>query len=331
MAATTIQQVAKAAGVSSATVSRVLNGYDVSAERVARVQQAVRELGYQPNGAARALRRRVADVWSAIVADVENPFFTSVVRGLEDAARAHGFRVILCNSDEELQRERDYFDVAIAERVGGVVVAPASTRHSRLDALLANNIPVVAIDRRPVGHKVDCVLVDNRLGAREATSHLIEGGARRIACITGPSRISTSTERLAGAREAARAAGLELVVSRRDFRVGGGYDATMELFQAKQPPDGLLVANNLMTVGAMTALRELGVAVPDDVLVVGFDDAPWTELTDPPLTVVAQPTYEIGTTAAELLLARRTSRSAPPHDVVLEPRLIVRGSSRRAA
>jgi len=328
-ATTTIQDVAKAAGVSPATVSRVLNGYDVSPERSARVHEAVRDLDYQPNGAARALRRQVADVWSAIVADVENPFFTSVVRGLEDAARRHGHRVILCNSDEELDRERDYFDVAIAERVGGVVVAVASTRQSRLDALLENNIPVVAIDRRPVGHPVDCVLVNNRLGARQATSHLLEGGARRVACITGPSRISTANERLAGARDAVRQAGLDLQVARRDFRVGGGHDATIDLLTSDMPPDALFVANNLMTVGAMTALRELGLRVPDDVLVVGFDDSPWTELTEPQLTVVAQPTYEIGTTAAELLVARRAKRTGKPRDVILEPRLIVRQSSMR--
>jgi LacI family transcriptional regulator len=326
---TTIQDVAKAAGVSPATVSRVLNGHDVSPDRAERVHRAVHELDYQPNGAARALRRQVADVWSAIVADVENPFFTSVVRGLEDAARASGYRVILCNSDEELDREREYFDVAIAERVGGVVVAVASTRQSRLDSLLAHGIPVVAIDRRPLGHKVDCVLVDNRLGARRAVGHLIDSGARSIACITGPSRISTANERLAGAEEAAERGGVELRATRRDFRVQGGHDATMELFKDDHVPDALFVANNLMTVGAMTALRELGVHVPHDVLVVGFDDAPWTELTEPALTVVSQPTYEIGTTAAQLLLDRRAARAAKPRDVVLEPRLIIRGSSVR--
>ena len=325
----TIQDVARAAGVSAATVSRVLNGYDVSPERAAAVHRAVQELDYQPNGAARALRRQVADVWSAIVADVENPFFTSVVRGLEDAARQHGYRVILCNSDEELSREREYFDVAIAERVGGVVVAVASTKQSRLDALLDNNIPVVAIDRRPEGHAVDCVLVDNRAGALQATTHLLDSGARNVACITGPSRLSTANERLAGAKEAVRRAGLDLQVVRRDFRVGGGHDATMELFKSSSPPDALFVANNLMTVGAMTALREMGRRVPHDVLVVGFDDAPWTELTEPALTVVAQPTYEIGTTAAELLVERRADRDAPARDVVLAPRLIVRQSSVR--
>ena len=175
--AATIDDVARAAGVSPATVSRVLNGTrDVSPDRAERVRAAVAELGYQPFGPARALRRQATDVWAVIVADIENPFFTSIVRGIEDGGREHGFRVMLCNSDEDLRKEADYVDVAIAERMAGVVIAVASTRASKLDPLLDAGIAVVAVDRRPVGHKVDCVLVDNERGAAEATSHLVEAG-----------------------------------------------------------------------------------------------------------------------------------------------------------
>jgi LacI family transcriptional regulator len=329
--AATIDDVAKAAGVSPATVSRVVNGTrDVSPDRAARVRAAVAELGYQPFGPARALRLQATDVWAVIVADIENPFFTSIVRGIEDGGREHGFRVMLCNSDEDLRKEADYIDVAIAERMAGVVIAVASTRASKLDPLLDAGIAVVAVDRRPGGTKVDSVLVDNQRGAAEATTHLIEAGATRIACITGPPRLSTANERLAGYRRALRRARVALdpsLVARTDFRETGGYKAMRELCSLRHPPDAVLVANNLMTVGALEALRDEGLSVPGDVRVVGFDDAPWAKLLQPSLTVVAQPTYEIGRRSAELLLTARSQPARPRQEVLLHPHLIVREST----
>ena len=328
-----ITDVARLAGVSPSTVSRVMNGTcDVSEGKAERVREAVAELGYQPFGPARALRRQLTNVWAVIVADIENPFFTSVVRGIEDGARERGHRVMLCNSDEDLGRERAYIDVAIAERMGGVMIAMASTRQSTIDPLLEKGIPVVAIDRRPVAHNIDSVLVDNQIGAYEATAHLIERGARRIGCITGPRRISTANERLSGYRRALREAGIafdsELVV-RRDFRQQGGYDATRRLCSGAgdRRPDALFVANNQMSVGALQALQELGRTVPDDVAVVGFDDSPWATLIRPQLSVVAQPTYDIGFTAAELLATAGRQPDRASRHVVLPPKLIVRDSS----
>jgi LacI family transcriptional regulator len=329
--AITIDDVARAAQVSTATVSRVLNGTrDVSTDRAARVRTAVAELGYQPFGPARALRRQATDVWAVIVADIENPFFTSIVRGIEDGGREHGFRVMLCNSDEDVRKEADYVDVAIAERMTGVVIAVASTRTSRIEPLLDAGIAVVAVDRRPGGHKVDCVLVDNDRGAAEATAHLIAAGSMRIACITGPQRLSTANERLAGYRRALREAGRDIdpsLVIRQDFREPGGYAAMRDLLDLAEPPDGVLVTNNLMTLGALEALRERRVRVPGDMRIVGFDDAPWAKLLQPSLTVVAQPTYEIGRRSAELLLAARTVPKPSPREVLLHPQLIVREST----
>lgn len=326
-----IKDVARAAGVSPATVSRVLNGTGkVSADRAERVRAVVAKLGYQPFSPARALRRQATDVWAVIVADIENPFFTLIVRGIEDEAHRRGFRVMLCNSDEDLQKEAAYIDVALAERMGGVVIAVASARQSRLAPLLERGVPVVAIDRRPAGYDVDCVLVDNRLGAAQATAHLIEAGARRIACITGPRRVSTANERLAGYEQALRAAGRPLepaLVVREDFKPGGGYDAIQRLCAGPDRPDAVFVANNLMTVGALRALRDLGLRVPQDVRVVGFDDAPWAALVQPPLTVVSQPAYEIGRIAAELLAEAREDPDRARRQVLLAPELIVRESS----
>jgi LacI family transcriptional regulator len=326
-----IGDVAQRAGVSPATVSRVLNGSGaVSPERAVRVREAAAELGYTPSGPARALRQQRTRVWAAIVADIQNPFFTSMVRGVEDVALAEGHRLVLGNTDEDLEKEAAYLDIAVAEQMAGVVIAVASARDSRLDVLIDRGIPVVAVDRRPERHadQVDSVVVDNQLGARQATEHLLAAGATRIACITGPTRVSTASERLAGhqaALKARRVAADPALVVRADFKEDGGYAATRTLLSAKKRPDALFVANNLMTLGALRAVQEAGLRVPDDLLLVGFDEAPWTTLVTPQLTVVAQPTHEIGRQAARLLATG--SRDLPPRHVVLPPTLLIRASS----
>src|SRR5262245_39310363 len=178
---TKITDVAKAAETSPATVSRVLNGTGgVSNDLATRVLKAAAALEYVPCGSARALRRQSASVWAAIVSDIENPFFTAVVRGIEDVARTQNHRLVLCNSDEDLEREADYIDVAIAERMAGVVIAVASDRESSLSALTERRVPVVAVDRA-AGRDIDAVVVDNRLGAEEATRHLLDQASRRVA------------------------------------------------------------------------------------------------------------------------------------------------------
>lgn len=326
-----IGDVAQRAGVSPATVSRVLNGSGaVSAERAARVREAAAELGYTPSGPARALRQQRTRVWAAIIADIQNPFFTSMVRGMEDVALDEGHRLVLGNTDEDLDKEAAYLDIAVAEQMAGVVIAVASARDSKLDVLIERNVPVVAVDRRPKRHEdeIDSVLVDNELGARQATEHLLAAGAKRIACITGPARVSTAGERLAGHQRALRDHGVAPdadLVLRADFKEDGGYAAARQLLSARRKPDALFVANNLMTLGALRAVKESGLRIPDDLLLVGWDDAPWTTLTEPQLTVVAQPTHEIGRQAARLLAT--ASRDLPPRHVVLPPTLVARASS----
>jgi LacI family transcriptional regulator, galactose operon repressor len=326
-----IKDVARAAGVSPATVSRVLNGNDaVAPERAARVLQVAAELGYQPHGPARALRQQRTRLWAVIVSDIQNPFFTTMVRGIEDVGRAEGHRIVLCNSDEDPTREAAYIDVAVAERMGGVVIAPASDRSSRVDTLLERRIPVVTVDRRlRHGHDhVDSVMVDNRAGAIAATDHLLTNGAKRIACITGPARASTAAERLTGYRTALRKAGREPrpdLIRHADFRHEGGYTATTDLLRTRHRPDALFVTNNLMTLGALQAIADTGLQVPHDIAIVGFDDAPWATLTTPPLTVIAQPTLEIGREAGRLLAT--AANATTTRHIVLSPTLIIRQSS----
>jgi LacI family transcriptional regulator len=329
--AATISDVARRAKVSPATVSRVLNGTSaVATEKADRIRKAVADLNYEPFGPARALRQNRVRVWAVIVADVENPFFTSVVRGIEDVAYAHGYRLVLCNSDEDLEKEAGYLDIAIRERMSGLVIAVASTTESSLDRVARDGIPIVAIDRRVTGRNIDSVVLDSRRGARDGTRHLLESGWERIGCVVGPTRISTSNERLAGYRDALAEAGHRYdrsLVRRADFREDGGYKATRALLELVDPPDALLIANNLMTLGALHAIHDLGLRVPHDLGLVGFDDSPAADLMRPRLTVVAQPTYEIGRVAGELLLAASADRT--PEHVVLAPSLIVRESSCR--
>lgn len=326
----TIQQVARHAQVSAATVSRVLNSNgNVHPDLVRRVRSAVEALSYKPNSVARNLRRSESSLWAVIVSDIGNPFFTSMVRGVEDAAQGSGYSVVLCNSDENPVKEAGYIAAAAAERMAGVVISPASTPDTDVTPLLDLGIPVVAVDRRVGGAAVDTVLVDNERAAEEATDHLVDMGYRRIACITGPRQAMTARERLAGYQRGLQHRGQDLqppLVRHADFRERGGYEAMASLL-AGVAPDAVFVANNLMTVGALECLIHHGIGVPREVGIVGFDEIPWADLVRPSLSTVAQPAYEMGEIAGQLLTNRRASPDGSCETIVLHTTLNVRASS----
>jgi LacI family transcriptional regulator len=328
----TINDVATKAGVSTATVSRALNGKStVDPNLVSRVLDAAAELGYQPNGPARNLRRQETAVLALIISDVENPFFTSIARGVEDVAHAVGYSVVLCNSDEDPDKERKYIDVAIQERVAGVVLSTTGAA-TNVDLLTARGTPLVAVDRPLPDAEADMVLVDTRHAAREATTHLITQGYERVGCVTGPTGISTADDRLAGYRDAVRAARRRYsakLVRRTEYREDGARAAAIDLLTSEDKPDALLVANSTMAIGVLAALTELDLRLGRDVGVVAFDDAPWAPLVHPPLSVVSQPAYEIGTVAAQLLLDRIADGTRLPTTTTLTATLITRGSSTR--
>lgn len=330
----TINDVATKAGVSTATASRALNGKStVDPALAARVLSAAAELGYQPNGPARNLRRQETAVVALIISDVENPFFTSIARGVEDVAQAVGYSVVLCNSDENPDKERRYLDVAIQERVAGVVLSPTGAP-TNVDPLTARGTPLVAVDRPLPEVAADMVLVDTRQAAKEATAHLIAQGYERVGCVTGPAGVRTADDRLAGYRDATRAAKRRYtakLVRRTEYRADGAYDATIDLLGQDEPPDALLVANSTMAIGVLDALSKLDLRLGDDVGVVAFDDAPWAPLMNPPLSVVSQPAYEIGKVAAQLLMARIADSTRTPTTTTLSATLITRGSSTRRA
>ncbi len=332
--AVTIHDVAATARVSPSTVSRVLNGHaTVNPVLAARVRDAARTLGYRPNAVARSLRRKVAAVWALVISDIQNPFFTSLVRGVEDVANAQGCSVVLCNSDEDLKKERRYMEVAVAERMSGVILSAASSTDSDIGVLRRASIPVVAIDRRILADNVDTVLVDNRAGAQMAVAELLGQGRTRIACITGPRRVSSAVERLEGYRNGLKSAGAALddqLVQMADFKRKGGYQATVALMALDEPPDAIFVANNLMTIGALEALWDMGIDSPATVAVLGFDDLPWAAVTSGSVASVAQPTYELGRLAATMLVERRTTPNMAPRTVVLQPSLARHPGARRA-
>ena len=331
MPAPTLKDVAEHAQVSRATVSRVLNNNpNVTDDLRLRVLEAIQALGYRPNRAARRLRGTTSDVLGLIISDIENPFFISVVRGVEDAAYQQQMSVVLCNSDEDTDKQAMYLRVMQAEHVAGLIISPTHIDESdELAELSLAGMPIVLLDRCTKTLNADAVVVDNVGGAYAAVKHLIDLGCTRIATIAGSPRLTTGYERYEGYRKALDSAALPFdrsLVRTGDFKTESGYRLMRELLLAGRPPEAVFVANNLMTLGSLRAARELGFRIPDDVALVGFDDMPWSGELCPPLTAVAQPTYELGQEAVRLLLRRRAEPEAFYHTVVLQPRLVVRES-----
>jgi len=327
----TMKEVAKLAEVSVATVSRVLNNKpNVSPELRSRVLQAVEKLNYKRNRVARSLRAKTSLIIGLVISDIQNPFFTSVVRGVEDVAYAHGYTLLLCNSDEDPTKERLYIDIMLAERVAGVIISPVAEVDNYSSVLLQAGVPVVAMDRRMRDLEVDTVVINNVEGVYQAVGHLIEQGHRRIGFIGGPTRTTTGRERQEGYQKALAEHGLDLeqgLVKIGDFKQDSGYQMTCELLEMDDPPTAVFTANNLMTLGALNAIHEKKLSIPQEVAIVGFDDMSWAQSLAPPLTAVAQPTYELGRTAADLLLRRIGDPYRPTEQICLEADLVVRESS----
>jgi LacI family transcriptional regulator len=329
MTAPTLKDVADHAQVSRATVSRVLNNNPRVAEDLrARVLESIRLLGYQPNRAARRLRASSSDVLGLIISDIENPFFISVVRGVEDAAYASQMSVVLCNTDEDPVKQQMYLRVMQAERVAGLIISPTSADEDFAE-LRQLGIPIILLDRRTDKFETDAVTIDNIGGAYLAVKHLIDLGYQRIGMIGGSPHLTTGRERYEGYRKALHAAGMkvdEKLIKVGNFKTDTGYALAKEFISSPQPPRAIFVANNLMTLGTLRALRDHGIRIPQEIALVGFDDMPWSSELCPPLTAVSQPTYELGQETVQLLLRRLADSDAPIRTVTLQPRLVIRES-----
>ncbi|MCK6211655.1 LacI family transcriptional regulator [Georgenia sp. EYE_87] len=310
----TIVEVAALAGVSTATVSRVLNGKKVRPDLAEAVHRAAAELGYTPDRTARSLRRRHSDVIALVLPDIENPFFTSLARGVEDVAQEAGLSVVLCNTDEDPAKEERYLAIADSENMAGVLLAPA-TASPNLRPLLDRGRAVVVLDRA-VAAPVDQVLFDNAELGRRVTRELVGRGHRRVGCISGPAGTSTADDRADGWRQALAEAGLDVderLLVRSSFRVEGGRRAMLELLALDRPPEAVVATNNLVGVGALQVLAARGESAPE-VGVIG--DLPFVTSRTDDLVVLPLGPRTMGVTAARLLIERVNGLTEPPRTVV---------------
>jgi LacI family transcriptional regulator len=327
----TVHDVAKLAGVSPITVSRVINnsGY-ISAATRDRVEAAIKEIAYVPNTLARGLRSKRTNTMALVVTDITNPYFTSMARGVEDVAGASNYAVIYCNTDESETKEEKYANILAQRQVDGVLLVPACGNAKIINFLESNNISVVVLDRRVSGVNTDFVRADSENGANRLIKLLIGLGHERIAVITGPKKVSTAVDRVKGYRQALVDAGLKEneLVYYGSFTQQSGYDFTKQAMLQSPRPTAIFAANNFILIGVVKALRELQLKVPEDISVVGFDDFPESMLVKPFFTAVLQPAYEMGRLAAELLLKRISGElSGECQKIILPTEIIERESS----
>ncbi|MGI6284384.1 LacI family DNA-binding transcriptional regulator [Neomoorella humiferrea] len=328
----TIKDVAKHAGVSVTTVSRVLNNsrHPISPETRERVLAAIKELGFYPNAMARSLQLHETKTIGLILPDIANPYYPGIVRGVEDVAHEKGYTVILCNTDRSRERTKAYLRVLREKRVDGVIFTGGGAVEdaSREHFFDHGQIATVVIGR----HKADlpAVQVDNVQSAQEAVEHLIKLGHRRIATITGPAVSTTARDRLEGYRRAMEAEGIAIEsawIVEGDFEFNSGYQAVGKLpLQGPEKITAIFAHNDLMAIGAIKALQEKGLKVPEDVAVVGFDNIPLASFITPALSTVAVPVYDLGVTAMRVLAELLAGRKVPPV-TVLATHLEVRESS----
>ena len=328
MRAPTIADVAEQAGVSVSTVSRHLRGDRVRAAES--IDHAIARLRYRPSPAAQSLKSGKTGAIALVVPDVANPFFAAVVRGAESITAQGGHTIFLANTDESDDREAEVIEDLLT-RVDGMLLAPASENNPNPQRLADAGIPTVLIDREtPSNGCFDAVLIDNYGGARSAVEHLLSKGHQRIATIAGSVDSTPGRLRLEGYRETLAEQVIEIppgFVRLGGFMEHGGYQSMMQLLALPDPPTAVFVANNLMTIGALRAVKDIGVRIPDDLSVIGFDDHSFSEILDPPLTVIDRPMEQQGALAMRMLLSRMDEdRPGMTRRVVLDTQLIERAS-----
>jgi LacI family transcriptional regulator len=324
----TIKQVALAAGVSYTTVSHVLNDTrPVSPAARERVLAAAAALHYVPSALARSLRSQTTGTIGLIIPNNTNPYFSEVARGIEDSCYAAGYSVILCNSDDDPAKQVAYLNVLLTKRCDGLIMAALAQTDGEL--LRQRRVPAVFLDRAPEGLENDVVGIDNLAGGELAGRHLMALGRQRIGCIGGPRDLEVSNLRIDGLRLALAGTFDERLCDFGDFSSAGGYAAALRLLTAPatQRPDALFCCNDMMAIGALRAAAELGIAVPGDLAVVGFDDIDLARFVHPALTSVSQGTRALGNITAACLLARIADPARPPQRRRITPILHVRGSS----
>lgn len=328
----TIRDVARAAGVSVSTVSHVVNGTRVVLpETKSRVLAAMQELNYTPNRLARSLRNRQTATLGVLLPNSANPYFAEVLLGIETACFDLGYNVIIGNAIDNPEREEAHLKVLLSRQVDGLLLISTGAYQRSLKLLAAYKTPFVLVDRASMLPDIDEIVTDNYAGGALAARYLLELGHRRIGCITGPSALTPSADRVTGYFDTLRDAGImpdPLLARAGDFQPEGGYAACRELLRLGERPTAIFACNDLMAIGALRAIDEAGLRVPDDLSLVGYDDIPLISFVVPALTTVAQPSRELGQVAVRRLVQRLQTPGLPAERSVLPVSLIVRDSCR---
>jgi LacI family repressor for deo operon, udp, cdd, tsx, nupC, and nupG len=327
-----IADVAKLANVSTATVSRVIsNSGSVKSETTAKVLEAIEKLNYQPNLLARQLRRLETKTILVIVPDITNPFFSNVLRGIETVAIENGYQVILGDTDNHVDRESGYLNILRQKKADGTILLTARSDQHLLEEI-ASEYPVVLACEYFEGSKLPTVSIDNISSARKATEYLISLNHKRIAHISGPLEVVVGRDRLRGYHQAMIQHSLPVepfLVQEGDFSYESGFNLMMKLLALKNPPTAVFAANDEMAIGAIKAIKSKGLKVPDDLSVIGFDDIKFASIFEPALTTIAQPTFEMGKKAIELLLKLINNGELEKDQYILEDKLVVRDSCKK--
>ncbi|MBK5201184.1 MAG: LacI family DNA-binding transcriptional regulator [Spirochaetaceae bacterium] len=329
----TIHDVAKMAGTSTATVSHVINGTRfVSDELQIKVKNAMDELNYKPNMMARGLKGGSMKTIGVVVPDCTNTFFSEIARAIDRCCFSKGYNIILCNTDNDVKQQSSYCDMLISKMVDGVIMISSDNSDDDINKLINASIPVVIADRT-VNHKgVDNIIVNNEKGGYDATKYLISLGYTKIACIGGPSFISSSNQRVLGYRKALIESGIEInedYISHGDFHFAGGIKSVSDFIKLKDRPEAVFATNDMMALGFIDGLKSLKIEVPNDVSVIGFDDIQLARITTPKLTTIAQPLDELALKATTLILNKVEKKDLSISQIILNPILVVRDSCKK--
>jgi len=329
---TTMKDVAKAAGVHSSTVSRVINDNpNISKNTAKKVLSAIKKLDYTPNALARSLKTKKIQTLGMLIPDIANPFFAGLARGVEDTANQHGFNVILCNTDDQLEKEKTYLRLLEERRVEGLILATAKIRDKSVMELEKSQFPYILLSRNIKELQENSISIDDITGGYLATQYLIGLGHRNIGHITGPYNTTAALDRIKGYKKALlnyRIPFNKQYIGEGDFRIKGGYQVMNQFLQLTNSPTAVFTANDLLAVGAIEAIRENGYDVPADFSIVGFDDIRLASYLSPPLTTIRQPMVEMGSLAITKLL-ERIEHKLSHQNILIQPELIERKSCRK--
>jgi DNA-binding LacI/PurR family transcriptional regulator len=327
-----IKDVAEHAGVSTATVSHVINETRfVSEDTKQRVIQAIEELGYFPSAVARGLASRKSKIVGVVFSDISNPFFTSVYKGIESLLTEQGYELTLANTGEVNATQEVVLNTMFSRQIDGLIISPTGEESPMLNRIISSHIPVIMLDRGGPFPTSSMVRLDNVTAAYDATSHLIEDGHKKIGIVLGLSSVDTTSARLEGYKNALASHQLpfkDSYVIEGQSQSKGGLESTRILLTQPDPPTAVFTTNNLMTLGALHAIRDLGLRIPKDIGLVGFDDHDWADIFTPPITVVKQPTFKMGVEAAKLLAVRMKAKQGEiqKETMIFRGELIVRCS-----